>query len=54
MIAERARLPFEVERSMRLARSLYSVLPSLTPLWLEEDEFELAAPGRLRAALGLA
>lgn len=51
-VADRARLPFHPERSMQLARALYSVVPPQLPLWLRADEFELAEPARLLAALG--
>jgi len=50
-VALKAGLPFDSERSLRLVRSVYSVLPPRSPLWLKSDKFELAEPRRLIAAL---
>jgi hypothetical protein len=51
-LASVARLPFEPDRSLRLARALYSVLPRGSPLWLSADQFEGFEPPRLLAVLG--
>lgn len=51
-IARRTETPFDADRSVRLARSMYGAVPAGAPLWRRGDEFEHADRARLGAALG--